>query len=137
MEQSLKPCPVCKTTDHPKSTNKGHLCKPCANDRSLKWAKQNKDRFVSNQRKYRYGITSLEYDQKLEQQKGNCAICELPETSLDKSGAIRQLAIDHNHQTGKVRGLLCLRCNTSLGLLNENKEVLKAMLNYMETHDEP
>lgn len=135
MEQSLHPCPVCKTTAHPKSTNKGHLCKPCANKRSLEWAKKNKERFKTNQLKYRYGISSEEYEEKLKNQQNKCAICFEEETTSCKD-SLRKLAVDHNHITGKVRDLLCGRCNTALGLLKENKEVLKAMLNYMEKHNE-
>lgn len=136
MEQSLQPCPVCKTTEHPKSTNKGHLCKKCANVRSLEWARKNKQRHTSNQMQYRYGISKEMYDEKIKQQQNKCAICHQEETAVDNKGTVKNLAIDHNHSTGKVRDLLCKACNVSLGLLKEDKEILKSMLNYIEKHND-
>jgi len=50
-------------------------------------------------------------------QKNLCAICGLPETDYQQYG-VKNLAIDHNHRTKKVRGLLCSKCNRALGLLN-------------------
>lgn len=59
-------------------------------------------------------------------QRGKCAIC-------DDSIALehRRFAVDHDHQTGKVRGLLCLRCNVGLGHFRDNVTFLKAALNYL------
>lgn len=51
-------------------------------------------------------LTSLEREMLLDKQKGRCAICQRPETGFKK-----KLHVDHNHQTGKVRGLLCATCN--------------------------
>jgi hypothetical protein len=135
MEQSLPPCPVCKTSEHPKSTGKGYLCKPCANARSLNWAKKNKERHKGNQLKYRYGISKEEYDKKIAEQQNKCEICKEEETSTFR-GTLKGLAVDHSHVSGKVRGLLCKNCNVSLGLLKENKQTIKAMLNYLEKYDE-
>lgn len=61
-----------------------------------------------------YGITLEQYDQMFEQQNGVCAICG----QIDITG--RRLAVDHNHETGKIRSLLCAICNTRLSVL-ENK----------------
>lgn len=67
-------------------------------------------RCVKNtQLKSSYGITLSEYEMKLAEQRGNCAICERP-ASIFKKG----LHVDHNHKTGKIRGLLCTNCNTRL-----------------------
>ena len=66
--------------------------------------------------KYSYGITIEQYDKMLEQHNGVCAICGLPETRKRKSKTLR-LCIDHNHQTNKIRGLLCSGCNTAIGRL--------------------
>jgi hypothetical protein len=57
----------------------------------------------------------------LEAQQGVCAICKKPETVKNQKGEIRSLAVDHDHSTGQVRGLLCFRCNGGLGIL-ENEE---------------
>jgi len=64
--------------------------------------------------KYKHGITLEQYDEMFKQQNGVCAICSL----VDVTG--RRLAVDHDHKTGKIRGLLCTGCNTRLGTL-ENK----------------
>lgn len=70
--------------------------------------------------KMRFGITSEEYDILFAMQKGVCAICRQPETVKTKSGSVRRLAVDHDHDTGKPRGLLCYRCNTALGYVERN-----------------
>ncbi len=65
-----------------------------------------------------YGITSDEYDELLEFQEHQCAICLRPFTPS------RLPHVDHNHKTGNVRGLLCNRCNGLLGAINEDKHAL-------------
>ena len=80
------PCKLCKKKyerlDHAKTMNHGRAMK------------------------YLYGITSDNYNQLFQQQKGHCAICGKHQSKLK-----RRLDIDHNHKTGKVRGLLCNYCN--------------------------
>ena len=61
--------------------------------------------------KKKYGITMSQYDEMLERQSGKCAICERPPPSNTR------LAVDHNHQSGEIRGLLCGRCNRFVGQL--------------------
>lgn len=81
---------------------------------------QYKDTFLRK----RYGISIEDYKRMHEHQDGLCAICKgLPQ----KKG----LSVDHNHQSGKVRALLCSRCNTALGLVDENKTILKTMIQYI------
>lgn len=77
-----------------------------------------------------YGITIKEYEQKLEEQNGMCAICKKPETVFSW-GKIKALAIDHNHITGQLRGLLCNNCNRAIGLMKDDIDNVKAMLDYM------
>lgn len=77
-----------------------------------------------------YGITREEFLLMMERQMGVCAICKRPETVRDQKGRIRDLAIDHNHKTGKVRGLLCFRCNTTLGLI-ESSDFISEAMNYL------
>lgn len=135
-DKELKPCPVCNTTEHPKSTNKGHLCRPCAVERTMRWVKANPERFFFNQMKSKYGIEKEEYLQKLVSQGGLCKICLEPETDIDKrTGRVKNLSIDHNHETGQIRGLLCRKCNTSLGLLREDKKIIQNMINYIDEHN--
>lgn len=76
----------------------------------------------------KYGITLLDYENLLNEQNFLCKICKTSETSKKKMG----LAVDHCHETGKVRGLLCNRCNRALGLFVDNVEILTEAVNYLE-----
>ena len=73
----------------------------------------------NKQLKKRYNITLEDYDQMFAEQNGVCAICKLPETSENQYG-IKRLSVDHDHQTGRVRGLLCYNCNHMLGFAKDN-----------------
>lgn len=75
------------------------------------------------------GMTREEYDAKLDEQGGKCAICR---TSLDTG---RRPAIDHCHETGKVRGLLCIRCNSGIGHLRDSVDLVFAAAAYLLEHD--
>lgn len=70
-----------------------------------------------------YNITSADYNKMFDEQQGCCVICGRHQSELKKS-----LAIDHNHKTGKVRGLLCTGCNWSLGHLENNLEKINEYL---------
>ena len=59
----------------------------------------------------------IEYKNMLEKQNGVCAICHNPERRLKKDGTPRLLSVDHNHETGKIRGILCARCNQTMGTI--------------------
>lgn|SRR6185369_11211191 len=74
---------------------------------------------------HEYGITDAEYEQLRVAQGGGCAICGKPQKS-------RPLAVDHNPKTGHVRGLLCVHCNTSIGKFNDDPDVLRKVINYLE-----
>lgn len=78
-----------------------------------------------------FGINYEQYDQMLKEQKGVCAICGCPETKPNA----KYLAVDHNHETGIVRGLLCNNCNRALGLLKDNKEILQSAIKYLEKYE--
>lgn len=82
----------------------------------------------------KYGLTPAEYSAMHVAQDGKCAICEREETSMTVKGAVRSLAVDHCHNTGKVRGLLCSRCNTTLGRIEESPQLLRAMFDYLHKH---
>lgn len=75
----------------------------------------------------KYGITLEEYNLRLKNQNNVCAICK----SSENTGG-RALAVDHDHETGKIRGLLCSKCNVSLGNINDNVEILRKMIQYLE-----
>ena len=76
-----------------------------------------------------YGMTIPQYDAMYRDQNGVCAICQ----GFNVAG--RRLAVDHNHATGVVRGLLCNTCNTSLGTAKESVDLLKKMIAYLERHE--
>lgn len=78
----------------------------------------------------KYGLTLDIYKIMLHQQNYKCAICL--SDSKNHRGILRPLAVDHCHKTNKVRGLLCSYCNTALGLLNEDKNIFFAAINYLE-----
>jgi hypothetical protein len=74
-----------------------------------------------------YGLDFKDYERMLEAQNGVCAICSSPPPNNRKT----RLAIDHCHKTGKVRGLLCDKCNRSIGLLKDDVSVLKSAIKYL------
>jgi len=83
--------------------------------------------------KFYYGITHEEYLEIYENQKGLCAICEKPETRKEKTtGKTKWLSVDHCHDTGRIRGLLCSKCNNAIGLLGDNYEGVKKALDYLQ-----
>lgn len=82
-----------------------------------------------------FGLTEEEYENMVKLQDGSCAICLKPETYLHK-GVLQNLAIDHDHNTGKVRALLCAKCNKGIGIFNENTETMKSAIRYIEFHKE-
>lgn len=87
--------------------------------------------------KLKYGITQDQYDQMLKDQNGTCAICGQPETIVDtKTNKIINLAVDHCHTTGKIRGLLCSTCNHMLGNAKENPQTLLAAIEYLDNYSD-
>ena len=76
----------------------------------------------------KYGIDEFIYQEMFDKQDGKCAICG----TTDPGPRRTKFAVDHCHSTGKVRGLLCTDCNTSLGKFNDEIERLKAAIAYLE-----
>ena len=76
-----------------------------------------------------YGISKEQYFRLLEEQKGLCAICGRPPKEI---GRKKNLHVDHNHEDDSPRGLLCHACNLAIGLVEENLDVLRAMILYLE-----
>ena len=84
-----------------------------------------------------FGMNLDEYLQKFKNQNGVCAICEKEETTTNgKSGIVRRLAVDHCHNSNKIRDLLCNRCNITLGKIEDSVELLQKMINYLNKHKE-
>lgn len=116
-----------------KPCKRGHLsvrftnnsqCKECLQE----YAKEHQTRLHL---KKRFNLTQFEYDLILENQNGVCAICKEEEKVIDgQSKKLKPLSVDHCHNTGKIRGLLCTACNTGIGLLKHEPYILKAAAEY-------
>ena len=107
-----------------------YQCKECRN-KSRKEIYSKTDNFQRAARRgilKKFNMTLNEYDELLEKQNGVCAICG----EINKHGW--RLAVDHDHRTGKIRGLLCHYCNVALGQVNENVNTLSKMITYLTTH---
>ena len=125
----IKVCPKCDTEKsldsfHKSKANKDGLqihCKECKKKGYCP------DKQASRNLQTKFGITLEDYDRMLEDQGGCCKVCGADEPGGGKS----RFSVDHNHSTGKVRGLLCNGCNTGLGLLQDSPEVLAKALTYL------
>ena len=93
-------------------------------ENSRAWHAANKDRYWAGCLMRKYGITATEYGAILNRQGGCCAICKRSPTS-------QRLHVDHCHTTDKVRGLLCSNCNTSIGLLGDDLDLIQTALEYV------
>lgn len=79
-----------------------------------------------------YGLTPAAYDSMLAGQGGVCAICRQAETRIDtRTGTAFVLAVDHDHETRVVRGLLCNRCNRAVGMLNDDPDLVQRAAVYL------
>ena len=142
----MKTCTVCKETKpisefHNRKSSKdgkAYRCKSCDTEARLKWSKNNPEAAHKSQRgrnlKAKYGITLSEYNSMLERQEHKCAICGTSENKVIRgNNATLSFAVDHDHNTGVVRGLLCNQCNRGLGMLGDSVEALKKAIRYL-TH---
>ena len=158
MCELLKKCKDCKL-EKPLSSYASHkgmkdglkaYCRDCNHIRTSKWQKENKEKCAESSKAYRernpekfkkanqktklrllYGITVEQYNEKLLSQNSVCDICGNPET-VSKRGKLYDLCVDHNHDTGQVRGLLCRNCNTAIGMLGDNSNTVLKAFNYLE-----
>jgi len=83
-----------------------------------------------------YGLTEADYLALIDKQGAGCAICgRVAGSGKDSTSKnFRYLCVDHDHDTGKVRGLLCSNCNTGLGMFRDNVELLRLATAYLERH---
>jgi len=91
-----------------------------------------RDKVHSDRMMREHGLKPGEYEAQAAKQGHVCAVCGNPEVNVIRGGKCR-LAVDHNHKTGRRRGLLCVRCNTALGLLNEDPTILMKAVVYLQT----
>ena len=80
-----------------------------------------------------YNISASDYEAMLTAQDGVCAICKRVEIYQDALGSrtIRRLNVDHDHKTGRVRALLCSRCNTGLGNFDDDPDLMRSAIAYL------
>ncbi len=126
---------------HPKCKD-GHtsLCKECINEaaknrksthvRQKEWRDRNKEKLLDYDLKRRFGISVDEYNKLLAEQGGVCSICGRPETHTYR-GKTKKLSVDHNHETGEIRGLLCYKCNLGIGQFEDSIELLDRAKRYL------
>lgn len=132
-----------------RSTRDGraNYCAECQKAARREWSKANADKvrqhnakrsLTDKRRDHRqwwlrlYNLTPAQYADLLAGQNGVCAICSQPETYIDaRTGEPRRLAVDHDHATGTVRGLLCGRCNRALGQFNDSIDVVQRAADYL------
>lgn len=111
-----------------------HYCKLCRAEYNQKWYQENQERVLASERekykqnpehqrrltlKSKFGITPAEYEVFSNNQGGVCALCGQLERARHQNGSVRRLAVDHDHATGHVRGLLCFACNVHVGYIEK------------------
>ena len=135
-------CPRCKV-EH---DSKFKMCDPCriknreltnaynkANPERIKKIRERSYQNNKEKRRYRnimarFGLTKEQYEAMLEAQGGTCAICDMECVSG------RHLAIDHDHETGEIRKLLCTNCNTAIGKLGDSSDLAQRAVEYLRKH---
>lgn len=113
-------------------------CKTCYTHRSRDWNVKNPDRYFDGHLRRNFGITLADYNAMLDRQGGVCAICGGPPTDRRNRRRGKQLVfvarlvVDHDHDTGRVRGLLCGACNSAIGFLKDDPATVRSALAYLE-----
>lgn len=136
-DRKMKVCPKCKVE---KTIEKFHVdknsydgrhgyCGECKNSfsRSRRLNLSPRER-KSEDLRYSYGITIEEYDKLYDKQQGKCSICS---TSESKTKNSKFLFVDHDHRTGRIRSLLCHKCNSALGGFNDDIDLLVLAIFYL------
>jgi len=96
------------------------------NKLTRKYWKANSEKMHKARLWYAYKITAEDYDIMFAKQKGCCAICGRHQKEL-----VKGLCVDHNHKTGKIRGLLCTDCNIGIGMFKDDLEMLQRAVKYL------
>lgn len=103
-----------------------------------RWALENPEKARRNARRSHlratYGISLEDYEAMLEAQGGRCAICGTDDPGRARGSGLSSFAVDHCHDTGKVRAILCHPCNAGIGLLGEEPDRLIAAAEYLRKH---
>lgn len=108
-------------------TRRNAKLRGCAARKAKKWIRDLRDK---------YGLTPDEYDVMVAGQGGVCFICRQPEVRTRK-GKLTRLCVDHCHRTGRVRSILCSKCNFAVGLVEDNPALLTQIAEYLVKHGPP
>ncbi len=122
---------MCSTCEAPRHETEfvRNKSKPGGRDSECLQCKQ--DRELSR----KFGISLVQYHEMLHEQGGVCCIC-MGEEPRQRMGIPRALAVDHDHLTGEIRGLLCSGCNSALGLLKDRPRLIARAIEYLLAHAE-
>ena len=129
----MKECSKCNETKQLTEFNKSSKTKDgrrqqCRNcEKEYRMSKDIKQQRYERDLLNKYGLTIDSYNTMFTEQKGCCKVCSIHQSKLK-----RPLAVDHNHNTGEVRGLLCDRCNRALGLFGDSPFLLESALEYLK-----
>lgn len=127
-------CPACGK-EPPKRKGGGMPRKWCSSRckaaNTRKWKKAHPEAKHRYMLKERYRISQTTYDRMLANQAGMCAICG----STEPGAKARHLAVDHCHESGDIRGLLCISCNSGLGQFKDNLDVMRNAVRYLEAQE--
>lgn len=131
----MKTCPSCRVEKSIALYWKGqYSCIECTKEKQkTRWHSRSPKKRLEQHLKYKYGVTVTELEKTIQEQDFKCAICntELPDLLVYENRQ-RGYAIDHNHETNEFRGVLCLNCNSLLGMAKDNKDILLAAIDYLE-----
>jgi len=106
----------------------GTLCRTCQSKASNKDTHKRRERNLKD----KYGISLEDYEVMLVEQKGCCAICGVNAKALQKEERRPLLFVDHCHATGKIRALLCSKCNSGLGFFDDRPDLLEKARKYIK-----
>ena len=102
-------------------------------EKIVAYREKNKEKSAINKKKYHlrvnFNLTYEEYNNMLKEQSNKCKICK---TIFSKTEYKTLPCVDHCHTTDKVRGLLCVNCNSGIGMLKDSTNLLKKAINYLE-----
>lgn len=121
---------LCTQCGEMRQDHSARLCTACQNKFRARWHAnlKGKDQQYFADIKRKFGVDRDTYDAILLKQGGGCAICKMPPVV---DGRNKRLAVDHNHQTGEFRGLLCTPCNTMLGRFGDDPALFAQVIAYL------
>ena len=119
-------CAVCERKKAIERSIKNNTIKKYDPVKAKAWKIENQSKVKNQWLKMYYSMSLEEYNKLFEEQEGRCAICGKHQSYLKKG-----LSVDHDHVTGKIRGLLCNNCNAGIGLLKDDIKLLTIAINYL------